>query len=366
MIVPGFLTRAGIDWLTANPDLLTPAGTARLLPDGGAAFLAGPTGVQLKAELNALFWAAGAALTAVLGGGALSLARLRPRSPRGHASVRGQRGAANMMRAQMQFRCAHLGGVLDVDRQQSGPRHHRNRVPRGISPEVPQQPTQGHFPRDHGLPDGLASAEHGTDLLRRDRFAVRRPEPAEMKPPCNALGIPSIRLDRPILIVGAFRAPFSQPAFPSARYQDLPQSATCATTATRDQPRARWRQWRPPVPRSNAAILQVHCRQHLFLDLAMLADHADRSLCRRHIQPDKQSHPEVLLLDPIREGRQLAAKLASSNGPSATQAAFQHLIDRQSQNITVAARAMAERKALGRLSQLSPPAASPSTARTRS
>ena len=33
----------------------------------------------------------------------------------------------------MQFRCAHLIGVLDLDRQQSGPRHHRNRVPRGTS-----------------------------------------------------------------------------------------------------------------------------------------------------------------------------------------------------------------------------------------
>lgn len=31
-----------------------------------------------------------------------------------HASVRGQRGAANMMLVQMQLRCAHLVGVLDV------------------------------------------------------------------------------------------------------------------------------------------------------------------------------------------------------------------------------------------------------------
>lgn len=36
--------------------------------------------------------------------------------------------AANMMLVQMQFRCAHLIVVLDFDRQQSGPRHHRNRV----------------------------------------------------------------------------------------------------------------------------------------------------------------------------------------------------------------------------------------------
>ena len=38
-----------------------------------------------------------------------------------------------MMLVQMQFRCAHLIGVLDVDRQQSGPRHHRNHVPGGTS-----------------------------------------------------------------------------------------------------------------------------------------------------------------------------------------------------------------------------------------
>ncbi len=68
-----FLTQAGIDYLKANPDLLTPVGQARLLSDGGAAFLAGPTGVQLKAELASLFWAAGAALIAAFGGGALSV-----------------------------------------------------------------------------------------------------------------------------------------------------------------------------------------------------------------------------------------------------------------------------------------------------
>lgn len=42
--------------------------------------------------------------------------RPRLRSPRVHASVRGQRGAANMMPGSMQFRCAHLIGVIDVDR----------------------------------------------------------------------------------------------------------------------------------------------------------------------------------------------------------------------------------------------------------
>ncbi|QBY00596.1 DoxX family protein [Rhodophyticola sp. CCM32] len=68
-----FLTQAGIDYVNANPDLLTPAGQRRLLADGGAAFLAGPTGVQLKAELNSLFWAAGAALIAAFGGGAISV-----------------------------------------------------------------------------------------------------------------------------------------------------------------------------------------------------------------------------------------------------------------------------------------------------
>lgn len=70
-----FLTQAGIDYLSGNLDLLTPAGQRRLLPDGGAAFLAGPTGVQLKAEMNSMFWTAGAAIIAALGGGALSVDR---------------------------------------------------------------------------------------------------------------------------------------------------------------------------------------------------------------------------------------------------------------------------------------------------
>lgn len=71
-----FLTQAGITYLNANPDLLTPAGQARLLSDGGAAFLAGPTGVQLKAELASLFSTAGAALIAAFGGGRISIDRM--------------------------------------------------------------------------------------------------------------------------------------------------------------------------------------------------------------------------------------------------------------------------------------------------
>lgn len=71
-----FLTPAGIEYLTANTDLLTAAGQRHLLPDGGARFLASPTGVQLKAELNSLFWSAGAGIIAALGGGALSIDRM--------------------------------------------------------------------------------------------------------------------------------------------------------------------------------------------------------------------------------------------------------------------------------------------------
>jgi putative oxidoreductase len=71
-----FLTQAGIDYLTVNPDLLTPEGQRFLLADGGAGFLNGPTGVQLKANLNSLFWASGAAVIAALGGGSLSVDRM--------------------------------------------------------------------------------------------------------------------------------------------------------------------------------------------------------------------------------------------------------------------------------------------------
>lgn len=71
-----FLTPAGMAYLAANPDLLTPAGQARLLSDGGAGFLAGPTGVQLKAEFASLFATASAALIAALGGGRISVDRM--------------------------------------------------------------------------------------------------------------------------------------------------------------------------------------------------------------------------------------------------------------------------------------------------
>src|SRR5690606_23430517 len=71
-----FLTAEGIAYLNENKDLLTPAGQTQLLADGGAAFLAGPTGVQLKAEWTSLLWSAGAAIIAALGGGAYSIDRM--------------------------------------------------------------------------------------------------------------------------------------------------------------------------------------------------------------------------------------------------------------------------------------------------
>lgn len=70
-----FLTQEGIAYLAEHKDLLTASGQRQLLSDGGAAFLAGPTGVQLKAEWNSLFWAAGAAIIAAFGGGAYSIDR---------------------------------------------------------------------------------------------------------------------------------------------------------------------------------------------------------------------------------------------------------------------------------------------------
>lgn len=63
------LTQAGIEALTAQPDLFTPNGATRLA-DGGAKFLAQ---VQDKAMLASLFWTGGAFLMAAFGGGYLSL-----------------------------------------------------------------------------------------------------------------------------------------------------------------------------------------------------------------------------------------------------------------------------------------------------
>lgn len=71
-----FLTPEGIEYLSQNTELLTASGQRFLLADGGAGFLNGPTGVQLKANLNSLFWSAGAAIIAALGGGALSIDRM--------------------------------------------------------------------------------------------------------------------------------------------------------------------------------------------------------------------------------------------------------------------------------------------------
>lgn len=68
-----FLTPEGIEFLKANTEYLTAQGQARLLADGGHAFL---HQVQSKAEFNSTFWAAGAALIAAFGGGKISLDRL--------------------------------------------------------------------------------------------------------------------------------------------------------------------------------------------------------------------------------------------------------------------------------------------------
>ncbi|WP_417259035.1 DoxX family protein [Celeribacter sp.] len=71
-----FLTQEGVAYLNEHVDLLTQEGQRFLLSDGGAGFLMGPTGVQLKAEWNSLFWSAGMALIAAFGGGAYSIDRL--------------------------------------------------------------------------------------------------------------------------------------------------------------------------------------------------------------------------------------------------------------------------------------------------
>lgn len=67
-----FLTSAGISYLSAHADLLTPGAQAALLKDGGVAFGAR---IQEKAIYASFFWSAGAALIAAFGGGYFSLDR---------------------------------------------------------------------------------------------------------------------------------------------------------------------------------------------------------------------------------------------------------------------------------------------------
>lgn len=67
-----FLTPEGMAFMKDNLQYLTAEGQARLLGDGGLAFL---HQVQEKAEFNSLFWAAGAALIAAFGGGRISVDR---------------------------------------------------------------------------------------------------------------------------------------------------------------------------------------------------------------------------------------------------------------------------------------------------
>lgn len=68
-----FLTTEGMEFLKDNLQYLTADGQARLLSDGGSAFL---HQVQSKAEFNSTFWSAGAALIAAFGGGRISVDRL--------------------------------------------------------------------------------------------------------------------------------------------------------------------------------------------------------------------------------------------------------------------------------------------------
>ena len=69
---------------------------------------------------------------------------------------------------------------------------------------------------------------------------------------------------------------------------------------------------------SDPAQQRIGLAGHLRLpqDPSMLADHADRGFLQRHIQSDKQFHPVVLHVDPIREWRQLALESASVTGGS--------------------------------------------------
>lgn len=67
------LTADGVAFLKEHAEYLTANGEARLLADGGRAFL---HQVQDKAVFNSTFWTAGAALIAAFGGGRWSVDRI--------------------------------------------------------------------------------------------------------------------------------------------------------------------------------------------------------------------------------------------------------------------------------------------------
>jgi hypothetical protein len=142
-----------------------------------------------------------------------------------------------------------------------------------LQPEVPQQPTHRHFQGDHTLLDGLSAQSEIWGLP-------------------GTLHLPSFHQDD-------IQACYTQPTM-----QPLRQGASLKADG------------------GNSAVLllgPMHqffsfaCDLRLFHDLAILADHANRSLCQRYIQPNKQSHPVALHVDPIRDGRQIAPDLASGN-----------------------------------------------------
>ena len=58
----------------------------------------------------------------------------------------------------------------------------------GTNLQVPQEPSHGRFERDHSLLDDFPGTGRDAELLRRNRLAVNRADPGEMK----KAGIPRV------------------------------------------------------------------------------------------------------------------------------------------------------------------------------
>ena len=148
--------------------------------------------------------------------------------------------------------------------------------------------------------DDPSGTEHGTDLLRRDRFAVNWPEHAEVKQARNAVRLAAICLDRHRL-----QRPLHLPCFPQHGFEFSRNQVAMQLLRQRTRPKATG--IGGAILRADPACERFWLADNLsfFLDLPMRADHANRGLHPLHIQPDKQFHPVVRLLAPIREDRQL-------------------------------------------------------------
>ena len=161
--------------------------------------------------------------------------------------------------------------------------------PAQLQAEVAQDAAKRELQIGERVLHGLARRQQRPHLLRRHRFAVRRPEPAHLQKPCDAFGIPAVRLDRHGLQRGLHLPGLHQHGLETGVAQSIMQPM---------RQRAGFK-----LDRGDPVRQLAHERNERFgragdlrlpQNFALLAENADCGACQRYVETDEDIHVVAL------------------------------------------------------------------------